>query len=196
MPFNFSRWIPKRHEIIESRWLAPFREHLHDRRLWRLERYATARGAAIGLFFAFIIPIGQIPLSVIAAIAFRANIPIAVLGTFLTNPFTFPAVFWAAYTIGSLLLGRGNKVVDEAIIAQSDQVTPEAAIIHHDFLEWLNTTITWLSNAGLPFLLGTIVLAIIGAIVGYMLTHAIWQLRSTFRRQRVARNRRKRMEQQ
>ncbi|HEY8354867.1 MAG TPA: DUF2062 domain-containing protein [Methylophilaceae bacterium] len=196
MSFNFSRWLPKRHEILESRWLKPFHEHLHDRRLWRLERYATARGAAIGLFFAFIVPIGQIPLSVIASIAFRANIPVAVLGTFVTNPFTFPVVFWAAYSIGSLLLGRWNTNVDKAIIEQSDKVTPEAAITHHDFWEWLDSTITWLSNAGLPFLLGTIVLAILGAIIGYMLTHAIWQLRSTFRRQRVAKNRKKRMEQQ
>jgi uncharacterized protein (DUF2062 family) len=196
MPFNFSRWIPKRHEIIESRWLTPFREHLHDRRLWRLERYATARGAAIGLFFAFIVPIGQIPLSVITAIVFRANIPIAALGTFITNPFTFPAVFWAAYKIGSLLLGRGNESVNAMLIAQSDNVTPEAAITHHDFWEWLNSTTTWLSNAGLPFLLGTVVLATVGALLAYVLTHAIWQLRSTFRRQRVERNRKRRAEQQ
>ena len=66
MPFNFSRWIPKRKHILESRWLAPFSEHLHDRHLWRFERYATARGAAIGVFFGFLIPFGQMIFAAIA----------------------------------------------------------------------------------------------------------------------------------
>lgn len=122
----------------------------------------------------------------IAAIVFRANIPVAALCTFITNPFTFPAVFWAAYKIGSLLLGRGNESVNEVLIAQSDKVTPEAAITHHDFWEWLNTTITWLSNAGLPFLLGTVVLAIVGSIAGYFLVHAHWHLRGFLRKKRIA----------
>src|SRR5690606_28373746 len=107
MSFNFLRRLPKRKQILESRWLKPFREHLHDRHLWRLERHATARGAAIGMFFAFIVPIGQIPLAAIASIIFRGNIPVAALCTFVTNPFTFPAVFWIAYSIGSFILGRG-----------------------------------------------------------------------------------------
>jgi uncharacterized protein (DUF2062 family) len=186
MPFKFSSRLPKRKEILESRWLKPFREHLHDRHLWRLERHATARGAAVGMFFAFIVPIGQIPLAAIASIIFRGNIPVAVLCTFVTNPFTFPAVFWTAYTLGSLVLGKGRANVDEILIAQSDKVTPEAAIIHHDFSEWLSSTITWLSNAGLPFFVGTIVLAILGSIIGYFLVHAHWHMRGYWRKRRIA----------
>lgn len=188
MSFKFLHRLPKRKEILESRWLKPFREHLQDRHLWRLERHATARGAAIGTFSAFIIPIGQIPLAAIICIFFRANIPVAVLCTFITNPFTFPAVVWIAYSIGSLILGRGQGV-SEALIAQSERVTPESAIIHPDFWEWLHNTISWLGNAGLPFFIGTVVLAVLGSILGYALVQAYWHMRGYWRRRRIAKRR-------
>lgn len=187
MSFKFSRHLPTRQQILESRWLQPFREHLHDRRLWRLERHATARGAAIGMFCAFIVPIGQIPLSAVLSIIFRANIPVAALFTFVTNPFTFPAVFWIEYTIGSIILGRGHGKVTETLIAQSDKITPEAAITHPSFTEWLRTTVEWLGNAGLPFFIGTVVMAVVGSIVGYFLVQGYWQMRGRWRKRRLAR---------
>jgi uncharacterized protein (DUF2062 family) len=196
MPFNFSRWIPKRHQIIESRWLAPFREHLHDRRLWRLERYATARGAAIGVFFGFLIPFGQIVFAIFTAVFFRANLAIAAACTLITNPFTFPAVYWLAYKLGLLVTGGNPESQHVDMVADSVAINPEDVVTNSGWLGWMDGAITFLRDAGLPFIVGIVIMAIVGSILAYVLTHAIWQLRSTFRRQRMERNRKKRAERQ
>lgn len=56
-------------------------------------------GSAIGVFFAFITPIAQIPLSaaVAVAVALRANVPSAVVATFVNTPPTFGPVYYAAW---------------------------------------------------------------------------------------------------
>ena len=62
------------------------------------------RGVGLGLFAAFIVPLGQIFLAAFMALPLRANVPIAALATFVTNPFTFP--FWAvvANKVGKFVL--------------------------------------------------------------------------------------------
>lgn len=195
MPFNFSRWIPKRKHLIESRWLAPFREHLHDRRLWRFERYASARGAAIGVFFGFMIPFGQIICAVIAAVYLRANLAIAATSTLVTNPFTFPAVYWFAYKIGLFVMGSGTESLHPDQVADSVEINPDDVIANSGWLGWVDGAITFLRDAGLPFVIGITIMAVVGSILAYGLTHAIWHLRGTFRKERLARNRKKRAEQ-
>lgn len=196
MPFNFSRWIPKRKHIIESRWLAPFKEHLHDRHLWRFERYASARGAAIGVFFGFLIPFGQIIFAAIAAVIFRANLVMAVASTLVTNPFTFPAVYWLAYKIGLLVTGGGTESTHANLIADSVSINPDDVMTNSGWFGWVDGAITFLRDAGLPFITGLVIMAVVGSILAYALTHAIWHLRGVFRKQRLARNRRKRAAQQ
>jgi len=196
MPFNFSRWIPKRKHILESRWLAPFSEHLHDRHLWRFERYATARGAAIGVFFGFLIPFGQIIFAAVAAVMFRANLAVAVASTLVTNPFTFPPIYWLAYKLGLFVTGGNPESRHADIIADSVAINPDDVVTNSGWLGWMDGAIAFLRDAGLPFIIGLVIMAVVGSILAYSLTHAIWQLRSTFRRQRMERNRKKRAERQ
>ena len=194
MRFNFSRWVPKRKHILESRWLAPFSEHLHDRHLWRFERYASARGAAIGVFFGFLIPFGQIIFAAVAAVFFRANLAIAVASTLVTNPITFPPIYWLAYKLGLLVTGGGTESVHADLIAESVAINPEDVVTNSGWFGWVDGAMTWLRDAGLPFITGIVIMAVVGSILAYVLTHAIWHLRGTFRKQRLARNRRKRAE--
>ena len=78
---------------------------LHPR-LWHVSRRAVALGAAIGVFFAFLTPIAQIPLSAAASIVLRANIPTAVVATLVNSPPTFGPVYYAAWWVGSKVLGE------------------------------------------------------------------------------------------
>ena len=55
---RFRKWIPTKEQIIEHRWLSRFSHKLKDKRLWRLERHAVAKGAAIGIFLAFTVLAG------------------------------------------------------------------------------------------------------------------------------------------
>ena len=67
MPLQFKKWVPTREQIIEHRWLQPFAHKLKDKRLWRLERHAVAKGAAIGILLGFLVPVAQILAAAILA---------------------------------------------------------------------------------------------------------------------------------
>lgn len=80
-----------RHRKLRNRsWWQPVRERLTDRRLWQPCRDSVASGLSIGLFFAMMPIPGQSLVATVFAVRSRANIPFAVLGCFVTNPFTEP----------------------------------------------------------------------------------------------------------
>ncbi|MFJ4290633.1 DUF2062 domain-containing protein [Cupriavidus sp. NPDC089707] len=61
---------------------------------------------ALGFFFGLLIPLAQIPRSAAAAVALRANVPAAVASTLVTNPLTFGPIYYAAWRVGSAILGE------------------------------------------------------------------------------------------
>ncbi|HUG77565.1 MAG TPA: DUF2062 domain-containing protein, partial [Burkholderiales bacterium] len=75
MRHRIRAWLPAPHDVQSRRglrWLGPL---LKRSWLWHLDRRRVAAGAAIGVFFGFLIPIGQIPLSAAGAVVLRANLP-------------------------------------------------------------------------------------------------------------------------
>ena len=108
------KYMPSREEMAENRWLAPIAHRFLSPELWRFTRRSVPRGVALGLFAAFIVPVGQIFLAAFLALPARANVPLAALVTFVTNPFTFP--FWAvmANRTGAFVLNLDNAVGGDA----------------------------------------------------------------------------------
>jgi hypothetical protein len=98
-------WLPSSEAIRANRWLRWLGPALHDPRLWHMSRRGLALGMALGFFFGLLIPLAQIPLSAAAAVALRANVPAAVASTLVTNPFTFGPLYYAAWRVGSAVLG-------------------------------------------------------------------------------------------
>lgn len=99
-------WLPTPEKLRENRvvgWFAPF---LADPRLWHINRGSLNRGVYVGVLCAFFPLPGQMPLAIIGALIFRANVPMAVALTWLTNPFTAIPVSWTAYSVGAWLLGE------------------------------------------------------------------------------------------
>ena len=70
-----------------------------------------AVGAAVGIFVSTlpIIPLQTIVALTLAFLA-RGSKPAAALGTWLSNPLTVPAVYYANYKVGCILLGYENTV--------------------------------------------------------------------------------------
>jgi uncharacterized protein (DUF2062 family) len=106
-----SRWrdwigakMPTRAEMERNKYLAPIAHRFGRSELWRFTRRSVPRGVALGLFAGFIIPIGQIFLAAFLALPFRANVPLAALVTFVTNPFTLPFWLVVANRVGAFLL--------------------------------------------------------------------------------------------
>jgi uncharacterized protein (DUF2062 family) len=167
----FSKHFPTRQGLRDSRFLKPFARYLDDHFLWQFNRRAVAGGATIGLFFGILFPFLQIFLAAFAAIVWRVNLPVAAFTTLVTNPFTFPPIYYLAYRLGAILTGAVSAspgaVIDAAI---------EPAIVGG----WLPKLIDWIQAVGLPLALGLFVMATVAALVGYVMVNLVWKLRVRF----------------
>jgi hypothetical protein len=146
------------------RWLAPAMQHP---RLWRLTRRGVALGVAIGVFFGLLIPIAQIPLSAAAAIVLRANLPTAVASTLVSNPVTYAPLYYAAYRLGSAVLG------EEAPRAEAAPAAPRGP----GFSGWLAYWWDRIAALGRPLLLGLALMASAAGFAAWLLVTWLWRLK-------------------
>jgi uncharacterized protein (DUF2062 family) len=147
------RWVPTRAELRASRWLSPVAHHLEDERLWHMNRGSVARAVAIGLFFGFMVPVAQFLCAIATAIVLRAHVAIAAAATLVTNPLTFPPIYWAAYKVGRFILGEPD---DEAGALRIESET-EALLAKQSFIEGIWTS---MQAAGAPLLVGLAAFAV------------------------------------
>jgi uncharacterized protein (DUF2062 family) len=160
-------------EVVQAnrslRWLGPL---LRRPWLWQLSRRRVALGAAIGVFFGFLIPVLQIAMSAVFAVLLRANLPVAAVSTLVSNPFTYAPIFVLAYRTGSAILG---EQVDEAQLASLEQ---QAEDEERKPLSWADRA----AAIGKPFFLGLFIFATIGAVATWVLVNLIWTLAVRWRR--------------
>ena len=102
----FKRWSPDPSKIRSNPSLGFLGKLLHDPNLFHLNRHSVSVGFFVGLFIAFLPIPGQIPLAALAALKARCNLPIAVILVWVSNPLTFPFIFYFEYQIGSNILMR------------------------------------------------------------------------------------------
>jgi len=179
MPRNLlNRWLPKPDEVRREKSLQMFGKLLHSSNLWHLNRYSVSGAISIGLFVCFMpVPI-QMLLAGAAAIAFGCNLPLSIITVWVSNPLTYPVLFYAAYLTGAWLLGH-----------------PAAPVTFEISFAWLRTT---LQEIWEPFLLGCVVLGLASAVVGNVAVRIAWRLhvaRSWRQRQERHRARRRTVEQ-
>ena len=153
-------WLPQRDALIAHPWLKPFADRLRDPHLWRLQQEPVARGVAVGIFWAFVIPVAQSVVAVMHCTLWRANIPAALAMTLITNPLTIVFWLWLAYQLGSTLIG---SPADAAMPTDGDMAS-------------------WIAAHGSPLLLGMGIFAVGGALVGYWTVKLILNLRIWFKR--------------
>ncbi len=167
----FRKYTPTREGLARNRFLAPIAHRFLTPELWRFTRRSVPRGVALGLFSAFIVPLGQIFLAAFLALPARANVPLAVLVTFITNPFSYPFWLIVANRVGSFVLKvdsfAGNMANEE---------------LRSGRWAWV---IEAFEVAGVTTF-GLVVLAIVSAAVGYVVSGFVW-------RQMVSRRRKKRL---
>jgi len=164
------RWVPSREELLRSRWLAPLAHRLDDDRLWHFERGNVALAVAIGVFLGLLLPVGQFILAVALAVWLRAHVAIAAAATLVSNPLTFPPIYWLAYRIGRAVLG---KPPDDARAAE---IEAGAEIITAS-QGWLEGTWFAIQAAGPPLFAGLAILAVLGSVLGYTLAWLFWRPR-------------------
>ncbi len=163
----FKRISPDREVLLANRWLRPVAHRLSCPEIWHFNRRNVARGVALGLFVGFVLPIGQILAAALLAASARGNLLVASAATLVTNPFTFPPIYFAAYRTGSFLLGT------QAGLAGA---TSETDIVR------TATMVDMVTSASFPTFVGLLVFAITSAVGGFALAHLGWRL--SLRRQR------------
>ena len=173
MPGRFRRWrLPSREEVQSHRslrWLGPLLERPW---LWHLDRRSVALGAAIGVFFGFMIPVLQIVFSALFALLLRANLPVAAVATLVSNPSTSAPIGVPAYRPGSALRGEPMSPAEEAAIERSAEDVPIAP------QSWGERV----AALGKPLILGLAVFAVAGALLAWLAVNLVWLLAQRLRR--------------
>lgn len=181
------RWLPTPDQVGRNRWLRWLGPALLHPRLWHISRRGVATGAGIGVFFAFLIPIAQIPLSAAAAMALRANVPAAIASTLINNPLTFTPVYYAAWRVGSALLGDDVREADAPVI-----VNPRAPRAPGDTRGRVHRAWDSITGVGKPLLLGAVTFACVFGLAAYVLINGLWHLQVRLKRRARLRRRQSR----
>jgi hypothetical protein len=161
------RYLPDLHRIREHKQLRLFGDRLHDPNLWHLNRRSVAGAVGLGVFMALLPLPGQMILAAAAAIGFRVNLPLAVATVWITNPFTFPPVFYFNYKIGTWVLS-----------------TPHQEFAFKLSLDWLmnETSAIWP-----PLIIGSLLMATVLGITTYALVRLAWRIYILRKRRQVRR---------
>lgn len=175
-----SAWIqrnlPTREQMEKSRVIRPFAGRVLRSELWRFTRRSVPRGVALGMLVGIIVPFAQILFAALLSAPVRANVPVAALTTFITNPFTTPLIWAAGYWVGSLLLRLDAATMVAPVNTAMERTDLQEALV-------------WLTQKGMEMAFGLVVIAVVAAAVSYVVTAWIWRWKVGTKRAAVLRRR-------
>ena len=105
MPRKFFRKYHSNLEAVRSsRMVAAFGSWAQHPNLWHLNRRSVSGAVAIGLLAGLVPGPLQMLAALLLAVPLKKNLPVAMLVTLYTNPFTIVPLYVLAYAYGRLLL--------------------------------------------------------------------------------------------
>ncbi len=141
---------------------------LAEPNLWHLNRRSTARAVAVGLFCGLIPGPLQAVAALVGSLVFRANLPLAIVTTFYTNPLTIVPLYLLAYEYGSLFFPDAARLGDGAAAF----ALPAGAGVGGT----LRALTGWAFELGPPLAVGLVLLASTLAAVGWAAVRVGWRL--------------------
>jgi len=176
----FQRHVPTREQLERNRFVRPFAHRILHSELWRFTRRSVPRGVALGLFVGVMIPLAHFVVATFLAVFVRANIPAALVATFVGFPVIYVGILALAYKIGNWLLH----------LDASTAIQPLSETMHATNT---GTFLERLTGAGTETALGLLMIATVLASVGYLATTFGWRWWvARKRRQRLAEARERR----
>ncbi len=161
--------VPNRERLENNRWVRPFAHHLLRPELWRLTRRSVPRGVALGLFVGVMIPLAHFVVAAFIAILIRANIPAAMLATFIGFPVIYVGLLAAAAKIGGLLL-RVDTITASEPLTQAIDGSGIHRVLEHG-MHWAH----WAVGKGPSVILGLFVIATALSLMGYLGSSVFWR---------------------
>ena len=113
------------------------------------------------------------------AIVFKVNLPVAVITTLYSNPFTIVPIYIAAYAIGAFVTGEASGKMPAA----------ELHLMDKNVSEWVPALLDWLISLGKPLLVGISLLALLLSFVGYFVIRGGWRLYAIYEWRKRAKRR-------
>ena len=161
----FRKYLPDPAAVRSSRLGSLFGGSLAHPSLWCLNRRSVYRAVGIGLFAGLVPGPLQMLGALLLGIPLRANLPVALLTTFYTNPFTIVPLYLLAFEYGKFLIGHSGG----AIRIEPYQVdwSNIAGSIHGMF--------DWAMAIGRPLAVGLVALALTLAVVGTVAVRLAWR---------------------
>ena len=159
----FRKYLPSHDSIRANKHFARVGRFLHHPNLWHLNRNSVAGGLAVGMFCGLIPGPLQMLGAALIAIPLRVNLPVALITTLYTNPFTIVPLYVLAYWIGSLLVGGGGTMTQP----------PEFSWSH--LAEWTQALVDWSLALGKPLAVGLVTLALSLAALGWIAVQVAWR---------------------
>ena len=149
------RYLPDMRELLNRPSLGWIRSLPQDPNLLHLNRHSVSLAVFIGIFCAFV----PIPIQTLMVIAMcfwlGANLPLAMLIIWMSNPLTIPPMFYLTYKLGSYILG--TTLGDFSVT-----------------LSW-----EWFSQLGseilLPLFVGSLLAGTVLASIGYFFVLFLWR---------------------
>ena len=167
MPRKFFRhYLPDGDTVRANRYLAWLGTWLDHPNLWHLNRHSVAGGVAIGMFAGLVPGPLQMLTAALLAVPLKKNLPVALLTTLYTNPFTIVPLYLLAFAYGRFLLGAGDHAV---------AVEPYTWDWAH-WIDSLQALAHWTLSLGRPLAVGLVALALTLAAAGYFVVHLSWRL--------------------
>jgi len=160
----FRKYLPDPDAVRSSRLVAVFGGWLQHPNLWHLNRRSVPGAVAIGLFCGLVPGPLQMLAALLLAVPLRRNLPVALLVTFYTNPFTIVPLYLLAYAYGRLIIPG-----------------EQAARIEPFQMDWGNIGASmealgaWMMSLGKPLLIGIPALGLTLAVLGYFAVELAWR---------------------
>ncbi|WP_300454890.1 DUF2062 domain-containing protein [Accumulibacter sp.] len=158
------KFLPDPEAVRSNPWLRPFQSSLLHPRLWHLNRHSAAGAVATGLFCGLIPGPLQMLGAALCALVLRVNLPLALLVTLYSNPFTIVPLYLLAYQIGRRLIDDSSGLV----------APPEVDL--GSFATWTTALEGWMLDVSRPLGVGLLALACGLALLGYLATQIAWRV--------------------
>ena len=174
-----ARCVPTRDALEANRWLRPFARGVLRADLWKFNRRSVPRAIALGFFLGVLIPFAHSFFAALLAVVFRANVPVAVGATWISNPLTWLVMWPLAYRLGRLMLHVDRLAGLQPMVGTLPDMAGHGG--HH-------ALVARLSEIGITAACGLLAEAVVLATLGYVVASLMWRLRVTRRRRsRLAR---------
>ena len=161
----FRKHLPHADEVRRHRYVRMFGALLQHPNLLHLNRDSVAGAVAIGLFSGLVPGPLQMLTAALLAIPLKKNLPVALVTTLYTNPFTIVPLYVLAFGYGRLLLGAGHAAAP---------IEP----YEWDWAHWIDSTealLEWMFALVKPLAVGLAALALTLALLGYIAVQLGWR---------------------